>query len=71
MKISYYEDTDSLYIDLSEKKSVSSIEVASGVVIDLDDNDNIVGIDINRASKILNLFKIEVSNMPVRELIAS
>ena len=71
MQISYYKDTDSLYIDLSERKSVASIEITSGVVVDFDDKENIVGIDIDRASKILNLSKVEFSNVPLKELIAS
>ena len=50
MKMRYYKDTDSLYIDLSEKSSVESLEVAPGIVVDFDENNNILGIDIDRAS---------------------
>lgn len=71
MKVNYYRDTDSLYIDLSEKKSVSSREVAPGIVIDLDENEKVVGIDIDMASEILNLSRIELSNVPMKELISS
>jgi uncharacterized protein YuzE len=49
--MSYYKDTDSLYIDLSEKPSKESIEVAPGIVLDFDEENNIVGIDIDRASR--------------------
>ena len=35
-------DTDSLYIDLSEKPSVESQEVAPGIVVDFDEENNIV-----------------------------
>ncbi|MGQ9553426.1 MAG: DUF2283 domain-containing protein, partial [Anaerolineae bacterium] len=31
MKLHYYPETDSLYIDLSEKLSADSLEVAPGV----------------------------------------
>ena len=34
MRISYYSDTDSLYIDLSSKPSVDSREVSDGIVLD-------------------------------------
>ena len=51
MKIEYFSDTDSLYIDLSEKTSAESKEVAEGVVIDYDEDRNIVGIDIDQAQK--------------------
>jgi uncharacterized protein YuzE len=66
MKLNYYAETDSLYIDLSEKKSVDSKEVSNGVVVDFDEFGNIVGIDIDRASKIVNLQKLESDSMPVK-----
>ena len=71
MKIRYYEDTDSLYIDLSERKSVESLEVAPGIVVDFDEGNNIVGIDVDRASKILNLSQLEISRFPLEKLILS
>jgi len=66
MKINYYPETDSLYINLSEKKSVYSREVAKGVVIDLDELGTIVGIDIDHASKIINLQKLESDSLPIK-----
>ncbi len=66
MKLNYYPETDSLYINLSEKKSVDSKEVVSGVVIDLDESGTIVGIDIDHASKIINLQKLESDSLPVK-----
>ncbi len=51
MKLSYYPDTDSLYIDLSTKPSAESREVSEGVVLDYDQESNLVGIDINNASR--------------------
>lgn len=66
MRLNYYAETDSLYIDLSEKKSVDSKEVSNGVVIDFDEFGTIVGIDIDRASKIVNLQKLESDSIPVK-----
>jgi uncharacterized protein YuzE len=71
MKMRYYKDTDSLYIDLSEKSSVESLEVAPGIVVDFDENNNIVGIDIDRASQILNLSELEISSIPSKKFILS
>lgn len=71
MKMKYYKDTDSLYIDLSEKTSVESLEVAPGIVIDFDKDDNIVGIDIDHASIILNLSELEISDIPSKKVIFS
>jgi uncharacterized protein YuzE len=68
MKLHYYSDTDSLYIDLSERKSVDSKEIADGVVVDFDENGAIVGIDIDRASKIVNLQKLESDSIPMKSL---
>ncbi|MBI4178208.1 DUF2283 domain-containing protein [bacterium] len=61
MKLNYYKDTDSLYIDLSHKTSVDSKEVVPGVVLDFDADGNLIGIDIDHASKILDLSKLETS----------
>jgi len=66
MKLNYYPETDSLYIDLSEKKSVDSKEIANGVVVDFDESGSIVGIDIDKASKIVNLQKLESDSLPVK-----
>ncbi len=48
MKIEYFPDTDSLYIELKEgSESIESKEVAQGFVLDFDDNGNVIGIDID------------------------
>lgn len=51
MNLKYYEDTDSLYIDLSAKPSAESREVSEGIVLDYDSEGNLVGIDIDNASQ--------------------
>jgi uncharacterized protein YuzE len=65
MRIAYYPDTDSLYIDLSSKKSSDSTEVSPGVVLDYDEDGNLVGIDIDNASKIMDLKELVLSKLPV------
>jgi uncharacterized protein YuzE len=64
MKLNYHAETDSLYIDLSEKPSVESREVSEGVVLDYDAAGNLVGIDIDHASKKVDLRKLIVSRLP-------
>jgi uncharacterized protein YuzE len=64
MKLNYYRDTDSLYIDLSEHPSVESREISEGVVLDYDVRGNLVGIDIDNASAKVELQKLIVSNLP-------
>ena len=65
MKFHYYQDTDSLYIELSDKTSVDSDEVAPGVVLDFDAEGHVVGIDIDHASEIVDLSKLEAESLPV------
>jgi len=64
MKLNYYPETDSLYIDLAEKTSVESREVSQGVVLDYDADGNLVGIDIDNASRKLELKKLILSKFP-------
>ena len=64
MKMKYYKDTDSLYIDLSENPSVESKEVSEGVVLDYDVNGNLVGIDIDNAASKVAMDKLVVSSLP-------
>ena len=68
MKFHYYPDTDSLYIDLSEKPSTDSTEVAPGIILDFDENGQLVGIDIDHASKVANLSTLEAKSRPVQTL---
>jgi uncharacterized protein YuzE len=69
--MSYYKDTDSLYIDLSKKPNKESLEVAPGTVLDFDEDNHIVGIDIDRASQIMNLSELEISSIPSKKFILS
>ncbi|MEX0611097.1 MAG: DUF2283 domain-containing protein [Pirellulales bacterium] len=66
MKLSYYPETDSLYIDLSVKPSAESHEVSEGVVLDYDEDGNLVGIDIDNASRKLDLSEVVTSHIPHR-----
>ena len=66
MKINYYPDTDSLYIDLSSKSSVESIEISEGIVLDYDEYNNLVGIDIDNATKKLDLSELILTKLPTK-----
>ena len=65
MKFHYYPDTDSLYIDLSERTGADSREVAPGVVLDFDDAGRLVGIDIDQASQVVDLSRLEADSLPI------
>ena len=64
MKLNYYPETDSLYIDLSTKTSVESTEVSPGIVLDYDSEGNLVGIDIDNAREKLNLRELSLNKLP-------
>ena len=64
MKMNYYPETDSLYIDLSEKTSAESMEISEGVVVDYDGEGNLVGIDIDNASRKVRLSELTISRLP-------
>ena len=64
MKLNYYADTDSLYIDLSEQASIESREVSAGIVLDYDRAGNLVGIDIDNASSKVQLDRLVLNKLP-------
>ena len=64
MKFNYYPETDSLYIDLSSKTSIESQEISEGIILDYDEKGNVVGIDIDNASKKVNLDDVSFSKIP-------
>jgi len=64
MRLSYYPETDSLYIDFSEKASVESKEISEGVVLDYDAEGKLVGIDIDNASTKVQLKELSLRKLP-------
>lgn len=66
MKLNYYPETDSLYIELAEQTSSESREVSEGIVLDYDAAGNLVGIDIDNASRKVRLEQLILSKLPSR-----
>jgi len=64
MKLNYHKDTDSLYIDLSSKPSAESREISEGIILDFDAKGDIVGIDIDNASRKINLKEVILNKIP-------
>ena len=67
MKLHYYPETDSLYIDLVNRPSVESREIVQGLVVDFDADGNVVGIDIDHASRKLDLRTLETVALPLTQ----
>ena len=71
MKLHYYAETDSLYIELFAAPGAETREVGEGVNIDLAADGSIVGIDIDRASTKLDLATLETEGLPILKLKAA
>jgi uncharacterized protein YuzE len=67
----YYPDTDMLYIKFITSMSMESEEVAPGIVLDYDANNKVIGIEIEDASKFIDLSRLEVFALPISNLILS
>jgi len=64
MRIEYFPATDSLHIDFAERAGVDTREVGDGIVIDVDADGGPVGIDIDQASKHLDLRTLDLRRIP-------
>ncbi len=71
MVFQYYPDTDMLYIKLANGVSTESEEVAPGIVFDFDEHNHVIGIEIEDASTFIDLSRLEVSALPIANLILS
>ena len=64
MKLHYYPETDSLYIELIGAPGAETREIVEGLVADFDADGKVVGFDIDNASGKLDLSKIETIALP-------
>jgi len=71
MRFEYFPDTDTLYIDITETASSESREVSTGVVLDYDADGNLVGIEIDNASKIANMKRFDIKSLPGNVLVGA
>ena len=65
MKIEYFPETGSIYIELADRPGADTREIEEGIVLDIDENGKAVGLDIDQASKHLDLGKLDVNKVPV------
>ena len=64
MKLHYYVETDSLYIELRAGAGIEVREIADGLNADIDADGRVVGLDIDHASQLLDLSTLETVALP-------
>ena len=69
MLFEYYRESDMLYIRLADGTSTESEEIAPGVVLDFDASNRVIGVEIEDASKFMNLSRLELRALPIADLI--
>ena len=65
MKLHYYPETDSLYVELKAGPGAETREVSDGMNVDLDVNGSVLGFDIDHASRRFDLSTLETKPPPV------
>jgi uncharacterized protein YuzE len=68
MKIRYYAETDSLYIELLSNPGADVTVVNDDIRIDIDGDGRAVGIDIDNASKYYDVMHLETTGIPAVRL---
>lgn len=71
MKLHYYPETDSLYIELRDAVSVETRVIADGLNADFGSDGVVVGLDIDGASQKLDLGSLEAISLPIASLKAA
>ncbi|RIK35407.1 MAG: hypothetical protein DCC55_30390 [Chloroflexi bacterium] len=69
MVFRYFPETDMLYIQLIDTISTDSEEVAPNIVLDFDENNRVIGIEIEDASEHVDLSTLEISAVPIISLV--
>ena len=64
MNIIYHVETDMLYIELADRVSTASEEVAPGIVLDYDQDNQVIGIELDHATQRTSLSEIKLTTFP-------
>ena len=70
MKYFYDQASDSLYLTLADRKYGDSVEAAPGVVLDFDVTGRLIGLDLERASKTIDIDDLTLHGEPNQSEIA-
>jgi uncharacterized protein YuzE len=64
VRLFYYPETDSLYVEFQDRPSVDTREIGPEIRLDLDAAGRPVGLDIDHASRSLDLSILEAEGLP-------
>ncbi|MCY4640873.1 MAG: DUF2283 domain-containing protein [Chloroflexi bacterium] len=68
MKLHYYPETDSLYVEFRAGPGANTIEVTEGLHVDMGADGEVVGFDIDQASRRLDLHTLETEALPLHSI---
>lgn len=63
MKVSYFDDTDTLYIELNDHKVCETRDLDENTLLDLDSQGGIVGITVEHASTRTDIRSLQISGI--------
>jgi uncharacterized protein YuzE len=66
MNLHYHPETDSLYIELKPGPGAETREVVEGMNVDIDSSGEVVGLDLDFASKRFDLSRLETIALPAK-----
>lgn len=71
MKLSYFPDTDTLYIEFATGEGHDAIEIGDGVVADFTSDGRMIGIEVEHASAKVDVTRLETTGLPIAQLLAA
>ena len=63
MKVKYFEDTDTLYIEFSDSEIVTSKDLDENTILDMDAEDNVCAITFEHASQRTDVHQLTVEGI--------
>lgn len=71
MKLSYFAETDTLYVELTVGTAAEAEEISAGVVADYDSEGRLLGLEFEHASTRLDVTRLETVGLPIAQLLAA
>jgi uncharacterized protein YuzE len=67
MKVKYFEDTDTAYVELLDKPVLETREISENILIDVDEKGNLVSMTIEHAKENAGLWEFSYQEISHRE----